>query len=75
MLFPDRPTERPIVRSARASQLFHRQCLVAGIEQDRIHVFCGFRGFLNRFGTGHMDDLHDRDARQRVLQSRDAFRP
>ena len=62
--FPDRTAETPIVSSARAAQLLDRKLLVAGIEQDGIHMRRHPGGLLDRLRPGHMDNLHDRNSGQ-----------
>jgi len=66
--FPDGTAERPIVSSARAAEFLDRQFLVAGIEQDRIHMRGDVDRFLDGLGAGHMDNLNDRNPGQGVFQ-------
>ena len=68
MTLPNRAAERPIVRSARAAQFFHRKFLVAGIEQYAIDMLRLLFGLLNRFWPGDVDDLHHGNPGQRILK-------
>src|ERR1019366_10331056 len=58
----------PIVSSARTTQFLDGEFLVAGIEEDGIHIRRHPRGLIDRLGTGHVDDLHRRNPRQSILQ-------
>jgi len=67
-IFPDGAAERPIVRPAGTAQFFDRELLVAGIEQDGIHVGRDASGLLDRLGTGYVDDLNHRNPGQGLFQ-------
>jgi hypothetical protein len=66
--FADGAAQAPIVISARPPEFLHSKFLVAGVEQDCIHVRQDAHGFFDRLGAGYVEDLYDFDAGKTILQ-------
>ena len=54
--------------SAGAAQFLDGEFLVAGVEQDCVHMRGYPHSFVDGLGTGHVHDLNDRNSGQGVLQ-------
>jgi len=63
-LLADPTAKAPVVTAARASQLFHRERGIARVQKNRVDRWRNSEGFVDGAWPGHMDDLHDFDARQ-----------
>ncbi len=64
----DSTAQVPVVRASSASQLFNVQIQIAGVEQQGVHMRRRGDRIIHRCGIGNVDDLNQRDTRQRITE-------